>query len=284
VARPRAACSLLPSGRETTREPLPWRRVSRLNWVGECEEAKHKSRPNCKTNTRGWVKCRVRRTIDICPWKFRFFSWSFLSFRLYLSPRAIFNQNYSFCYWYSEIHYVYRGFLAEVTLALPYANIATSKLDSYMWILSLGFLYVDFVTAWNWSIDLKYSFHHVFPKNAIQFLFVIVLLDKNRIIFSRMPRYQEDGVGCNIATQNLSDYSLIPGVPSVFCYVLTFISLRLSHENGCSRRPHALLSIPYNSRINDDFFQFLASPSCFSIHEWFSGDWIKISIVNWKLL
>lgn len=59
--------------RNATRESLPWRRVSWLNWVGGRGEAKHKSKPNCKTNTRGWVKCRVRRDIDTHSRKSRFF-------------------------------------------------------------------------------------------------------------------------------------------------------------------------------------------------------------------
>lgn len=90
---------------DETREPLLWRRVSRLNWVGGCGEAKHKSRPNCKTNTRGWVKCRVRRDIDTRSRKSRFFSSS-LSFRSRLFT-AMSYRNYAFYYWNSEIHFAF---------------------------------------------------------------------------------------------------------------------------------------------------------------------------------
>lgn len=64
-------------------------------------EAKHKSRPNCKTNTRSWVKCRVRRDIDTRTRKSRVSS-SFASFYRDMSYR-----NYAFYYWYSEIHFAF---------------------------------------------------------------------------------------------------------------------------------------------------------------------------------
>ena len=62
-----------PRNGEMQRERASWRRVSWLNWVGGRGEAKHISKPNCKTNTRGWVKCRVRRDIDTYSRKSRFF-------------------------------------------------------------------------------------------------------------------------------------------------------------------------------------------------------------------
>jgi len=92
-----------------TRAPLPWRRVSRLNWVGGRGEAKHKSKPNCKTNTWSWVKCRVRRDIDTHSSEISLLSPSFFLSHFII---AMSYRNYVFCYWYGarEARCVYPGF------------------------------------------------------------------------------------------------------------------------------------------------------------------------------